>query len=310
MSKKAIITAAITGAIHIPSQSEYLPITAEDIAQQAIDAGKAGAAIAHIHVRDPKNGRPVADLEMFKQVCTQVKAESDIILCLTTGGDPTTMTLEQRLQPVISLKPELASLNSGSFNFALHPLAEKINEYRFDWEKPYLLSTENNIHNNTFKSMREYLDIYSKTETKPEFEVYDMGQVNNIKYFYERGMISPPFDIQFVLGVLGGLPATVENLVHIVDAAKKALGEENVHWSVVGAGKQQMLLGATSLAMGGNVRVGLEDSIWLERGVKAKSNAEQVAKIVRIAKEMSVEVATPDEARAILQIKGLSKVSF
>lgn len=310
MVKKAIITAAITGAIHIPAQSDYLPIAPEEIARQAIDAGKAGAAIAHIHVRDPQDGHPVPDAGLFKQVCTRIKEESDIILCLTTGGDPTTMTVQQRLQPVIDLEPELASLNSGSFNFALHPLTEKITAYKYDWEKPYLLSTENNIHNNTFKSIREYLEIYAKTNTRPEFEVYDMGQINNLKYFADKGIIKPPYDVQFVLGILGGLPATVENLVHIVDTAKKALGEENIRWSVVGAGKLQMSLGAVALAMGGNVRVGLEDSVWLSKGVMAKSNAEQVAKIVRIAGELSVDIATPGEAREMLATKGQDNVKF
>lgn len=303
MGKKAIITAAITGAIHIPSQSEYLPITPEEIAQQAVDAGRAGAAVAHIHARHPEDGHPVADVRIFQQICDRIREESDIILCLTTGGDPTTMTLEQRLSPVTQLKPELASLNSGSFNFALHPLAERLAEYRFDWERPYLLSTEDNIHNNTFRSMREYLEIFDQAGTRPEFEVYDLGQINNLKYFYDRGMIRPPFDVQFVLGILGGLPATVENLVHLVDAAQKALGMETLRWSVVGAGRQQMPLGAAALAMGGNVRVGLEDSVWLSKGVKARTNAEQVEKIVRIAGELSIETATPAEARVLLGLK-------
>jgi len=310
MTKKAIITVAITGAIHIPSQSDYLPITPEEIATQAIDAAKAGAAIAHIHVRDPKDGHPVPDADLFKKVCSRIKEESDIILCLTTGGDPTTMTVQQRLQPVIDLEPELASFNSGSFNFALHPLAERFETFKYEWEKQYLINTENNIHNNTFKSMKEYLEIYEKTNTRPEFEVYDMGQINNLKHFVDKGMIKPPIDIQFVLGILGGLPATVENLVHIVDEAKKTLGEENIQWSVVGAGKQQMILGTVALAMGGNARVGLEDSVWLEKGVMAKNNAEQVAKIVRIAKELSVSIATPDEAREMLATKGVNKVKF
>lgn len=305
--RKTIITAAITGAIHIPSQTEYLPITPDEIADEAIRACAAGAAVAHIHVRNPENGKPSADIELFEQICEKVKKNCDIILCLTTGGDPTTMTLEQRLKPVTSLKPELASFNGGSFNFALHPLAEKIKEYRFDWEKAYILGTENNIHNNTFQSMRMYAEAFNKAGTKPEFEVYDMGQINNIRYLVDSGQVKGPVYIQFVLGILGGMQATVENLVHLVDMAEKTLGRDNFIWSVVGAGKQQMLLGAAALAMGGNVRVGLEDSIWLSKGVKAKSNAEQVEKIVRIAKELSKEIATPDEAREILGIAARSK---
>lgn len=307
---KTIITAAITGAIHIPSQSEYLPITPEDIAEESIKACEAGAAVAHIHVRNPENGKPTADTALFRQVCEKVKKYCDIILCLTTGGDPTTMTIDQRLQPVTELQPELASFNGGSFNFALHPLADRIENYRFDWEKDYLLKTENNIHNNTFQSMRMYAEAFNRVEAKPEFEVYDMGQINNIRYLIESGQVKGPVYIQFVLGILGGMQATVENLVLLVSMAEKTLGRDNFIWSVVGAGKQQMLLGAAALAMGGNVRVGLEDSIWLSKGRKAKSNAEQVEKIIRIAKEMSKEIATPDEAREILGTKGLDAVNF
>jgi len=307
---KTIITAAITGAIHIPSQSEYLPITPEEIAEESIQACEAGAAAAHIHVRNPENGKPAADTALFRQVCEKVKKHCDIILCLTTGGDPTTMTIDQRLQPVTELQPELASFNGGSFNFALHPLADRIENYRFDWEKDYLLKTENNIHNNTFQSMRMYAEAFNRVETKPEFEVYDMGQINNIRYLIESGQVKGPVYIQFVLGILGGMQATVENLVLLVSMAEKTLKRDNFIWSVVGAGKQQMLLGAAALAMGGNVRVGLEDSIWLSKGRKAKSNAEQVEKIIRIAKEMSKEIATPDEAREILGTKGLDAVNF
>jgi uncharacterized protein (DUF849 family) len=310
MTEKRIITAAITGAIHIPTQTDYLPITPKQIADEAVRAYEAGAAIAHIHVRNPKDGSPTPDLELFKEVCEDIKSRCNIILCITTGGDPTTMTVQQRLAPVIELKPELASFNGGSFNFALHPIAEKIKEYKFDWEKKYLLSTENNIHPNTFKSMREYLDVYEKTETKPEFEVYDMGQINNVAFLVNSGKVKPPYDIQFVLGILGGLPATVENLVHMVDTAKKQLGEENFTWSIASAGRMQMVLGTVALAMGGNVRVGLEDSVWLSKGVRAKSNAEQVEKIIKIANELSIETATPDEARQILKLKGIDKVKF
>lgn len=307
---KTIITAAITGAIHIPSQSEYLPITPDEIADEAIRACEAGAAVAHIHVRNPENGKPVSDTSLFRQVCEKVKKQCDIILCLTTGGDPTTMTLDERLQPVTELQPELASFNGGSFNFALHPLADRIENYRFEWEKDYLLNTENNIHNNTFLSMRMYSEAFNKVGAKPEFEVYDMGQINNIRYLVESGKVKGPVYIQFVLGILGGMQATVENLVLLVNMAEKVLGRDNFMWSIVGAGKQQMLLGAAALAMGGNVRVGLEDSIWLSKGRKAKSNAEQVEKIIRIAKEMSKGIATPDEARKMIGTKGLDSVNF
>lgn len=307
---KALITAAITGAIHVPTQTEYLPITPDQIADEAIAASQAGAAVVHIHVRDPKDGRPSADIDMFKTVCTKIKANCDALICVTTGGDPTTMTLEQRLRPVNELEPELASFNGGSFNFAMHPNADKFETFKYDWERPHLLKSEDNIHYNTFKSMREYLDLFAEKDTKPEFEIYDMGQISNLAFLIKGGKIKTPVDVQFILGVLGGLPATVENLVHMVDQTEKILGKGNFVWSVVGAGKMQMQLGAVALAMGGNVRVGLEDSVWLTKGVKARSNAEQVAKIIRIAKELGREIATPADAREMLQVKGMDKVNF
>jgi len=299
---KALITAAITGAIHVPTQTEYLPITPDQIADEAIAACQAGAAVVHIHVRDPKDGHPSADIDMFKTVCKKIKDNCNALICVTTGGDPTTMTLEQRLRPVSELEPELASFNGGSFNFSMHPIADKFETFQYEWERPHLLKSEDNIHYNTFKSMREYLDLFAEKDTKPEFEIYDMGQLSNLAFMIKGGKIKMPVDIQFILGVLGGLPATVENLVHMVDQAEKVLGKGNFVWSVVGAGKMQMQLGAVALAMGGNVRVGLEDSVWLEKGVKAKSNAEQVTKIIRIAKELGREIATPDEARGLLKV--------
>ena len=307
---KALITAAITGAIHVPTQTEYLPITPDQIADEAISACQAGAAVVHIHVRDPKDGHPSADIDMFKTVCKKIKDNCNALICVTTGGDPTTMTLEQRLRPVSELEPELASFNGGSFNFSMHPIADKFETFQYEWERPHLLKSEDNIHYNTFKSMREYLDLFAEKDTKPEFEIYDMGQLSNLAFMIKGGKIKMPVDIQFILGVLGGLPATVENLVHMVDQAEKVLGKGNFVWSVVGAGKMQMQLGAVALAMGGNVRVGLEDSVWLEKGVKAKSNAEQVTKIIRIAKELGREIATPDEARGLLKVKGEDKVKF
>ncbi|BDE88662.1 MAG: 3-keto-5-aminohexanoate cleavage protein [Oscillospiraceae bacterium] len=307
---KALITAAITGAIHVPTQTEYLPITPDQIADEAIAACQAGAAVVHIHVRDPKDGHPSADIDMFKTVCKKIKDNCNALICVTTGGDPTTMTLEQRLRPVSELEPELASFNGGSFNFSMHPIADKFETFQYEWERPHLLKSEDNIHYNTFKSMREYLDLFAEKDTKPEFEIYDMGQLSNLAFMIKGGKIKMPVDIQFILGVLGGLPATVENLVHMVDQAEKVLGKGNFVWSVVGAGKMQMQLGAVALAMGGNVRVGLEDSVWLEKGVKAKSNAEQVTKIIRIAKELGREIATPDEARGLLKVKGEDKVKF
>ncbi len=309
---KRIITAAITGAINVPTQSEYLPITTKQIADEAVRACEAGAAVAHIHVRDQENGRPSADLGMFREVCESIKSRCDVVLCITTGGDPMSMTVPQRLAPVTDLSPELASFNSGTFNFAVHRLLDKYKEedFKFDWEYEHLKKSENTIHSNTFLAMREYLDVFDSCQVKPEFEVYDLGQINNIKMLMKGGKIKGPVYLQFILGITGGLPATVENLVYMVETAKKTFGEDNFVWSVVGAGSQQLPMAAAALAMGGNLRVGLEDSIWIAKGVKAKSNAEQVEKVKGIAEALSIEIATPDEAREMLGLKGIQAVNY
>lgn len=307
MGNKAIITAAITGGIHIPSQSEYLPITPRQIADEAVRAYEAGAAVVHIHVRDPQNGRPITDLKLFREVVSNIKERCNIVICITTGGNPA-MAIEERISPVSEFKPELASFNSGSINFALHPILDRVKEFKFDWEKTYLESTENQIFPNSFKSMRIYLETMAKHITKPEFEVYDVGQLNNLAYFIQRGLLKTPIYIQFVMGILGGIPATTENLLFLVETARKTIGD--FKWSVCGVGRQQINLGTVALTMQGNARVGLEDNVWLEKGRMAHSNAEQVEKIIRIARELSIETATPDEAREILGLKGFDKVNF
>ncbi|MCR4442298.1 MAG: 3-keto-5-aminohexanoate cleavage protein [Peptococcaceae bacterium] len=307
MSDKRIVTAAITGAIHVPSMSEYLPITPEQIADEAVRAFEAGAAVAHIHVRNPLNGKPITDLKMFREVASSIKKRCNMVVCITTGGAPT-MPVEERLSPVTELQPELASCNGGTINFALHPLAEKIAEFKFDWEKPHLEWTEEQIFPNTFKSLRIYLKTFYENRTKPEFEIYDVGQINNLAHLLERGLFKRPVYLQFIMGILGGIPATVENLVYLAETARKTIGD--FQWSVGVAGKNQFKLGTVALAMGGHVRVGLEDNLWLEKGVKAKSNAEQVSKIIRIARELGIEPATPDEARQILGLKGSENVNF
>jgi len=304
---KRIITAAITGGIHTPTMSPYLPITPKQIADEAVRACEAGAAVAHIHVRNPETGQPASSLDIFGEVIGNIKSRCDIVLCLSTGGG-FGMTAAERSSHVPVYKPELASLNFGSLNFALFPVLQKIKEYKFSWEKEYLSMTEDFIFPNTFKTLREFSTIFAATGTKAELEIYDTGMINNVAFMIQNGHVQTPVYLQFVLGILGGIHATMENLMFLHKTAKESLGD--FVWSVCAAGKHQMKMCATALLMDGNARVGLEDSLYLEKGQMAKSNAEQVEKIVRIAKEFGIEPATPDEARQILGLKGLSEVNF
>jgi uncharacterized protein (DUF849 family) len=306
---KALFTAAITGGIHTPTMSPYLPIAPDQIAENAIQAWEAGAAAVHIHVRNPETGQPSPDLELFKTVLTKVKSRCDVILCPTTGGG-FGMTPEQRVAVVSTFKPELASCNMGSMNFALFPLLEKMKDFQFPWEKQYLEFTEDVIFPNTFKSIRVFLNIFNENGTKPELEVYDSGMINNTAFMIDRGLLKPPVYIQFVLGILGGMAATIENLVFLYESARRLIGEKNFVWSVCAAGRNEMPMCTHALLMQGNARVGMEDALWLDKGVLAKSNAELVAKIIRIAKEFGIEPATPAEARKMLGLKGLDKVGF
>jgi uncharacterized protein (DUF849 family) len=305
--EKLIVTAAITGAIHTPSMSSYLPLTPEQIIDECVASHAAGAAVAHIHVRDPLTGRPTADQAVFRQIAVEVKKQCDVILCCTTGGG-LGESVEKRGAVVTSLKPELASLNAGSLNFALFHVASKVPKWDFEWEKMYLEGTEDFIFPNTFRTMREFLGLMSANNTKPEFEIYDVGMINNLAYLIDSGLAKKPVYLQFVMGILGGIPATVENFVFLLDTARKQIGD--FQFSVCAAGKDQIRMCTTSILMGGNARVGLEDSLYLERGVLAKSSAEQVAKIIRIGKELGVDPATPAEARVILGLKGLDQVNF
>ena len=306
---KAVFTAAITGSIHTPTMTPYLPITPDQIADNAIQAYEAGAASVHIHVRNPETGQPSPDLELFKKVLTKVKSKCDVIVCTTTGGG-LGMTPEQRVAAVSAFKPELASFNMGSMNFALFPLLERMKDFKFPWEKQYLEFTEDLIFPNTFKSMRIFLNIFNENGTKPELEVYDAGMVNNVAFMIESGLLKTPVYIQFVLGILGGMAATIQNLVFLYESACRHIGEKNFVWSVCAAGIGQMPMCTTALLMGGNARVGLEDALRVSKGVLAKNNAELVEKIVRIAREFGVEPATPAEARQILGLKGLDKVAY
>jgi len=306
---KALFTAAITGSIHTPTMSPYLPITPEQIADNAIQACEAGAAAVHIHVRNPETGQPSPDLELFKKVLTRVKSKCDVIVCPSTGGG-LGMTPEQRVAVVSTFKPELASCNMGSMNFALFPLLEKMKDFKFPWEKQYLESTEDLIFPNTFKSIRIFLNIFNENGTKPELEVYDAGMISNAAFMIGRGLLKTPVYIQFVLGILGGMAATIENLVFLYESACRQIGERNFVWSVCAAGRNEIPMCTHALLMGGNARVGMEDALWLDKGVLAKSNAELVAKIIRIAKEFGIEPATPAEARKMLELKGFDKVGF
>lgn len=304
---RAIITAAITGGIHTPSMTPYLPITPKQIADEAVRAYEAGAAVAHIHVRDPQTGMPSLSMDLFKEVLIDVKSRCNMVLCTTTGGGLGMIT-EQRVAVVRKFKPELASFNFGSLNIALFPIVTKIKEWKFPWEPQYLSMTEDLIFANTFKTMREFCKYFKDNGTKPEIEIYDVGMINNLAFMIEAGHIQRPVYLQFVMGLLGGIPATIENLTFLYQKAKDAIGE--FAWSAFGAGRHQMSICTTALLMGGNARVGLEDSLYIEKGQMAKSNAEQVEKIVRIARELGIEPATPEETRQILDLKGLDEVNY
>lgn len=304
---KVIITAAITGGIHIPTMSPHLPITPDQIVEECVRAHEAGAAVCHIHVRDPETGRPAPRLDLFREVAGRVKARCDVVICTTTGGSPG-QTPAERLGVVTALSPELASCNMGSMNFALFPLAGRYKEYKFDWERPFLEGTEEHIFANTFGGMRHFIETMGEHGTRPELEIYDAGMVNNAAFMVNAGVLQRPIYVQFVLGILGGLPATVENLVFLHNQARQLLGD--FQWSVAAAGRFQFPIALTALAMGGNVRVGLEDSVYLGKGQLATSNAEQVAKMARILRELSLEPATADEARAMLELKGGAEVAF
>ena len=307
LANKKVITAALTGAIHTPSMSPHLPITPEQLINEAVAAHAAGAAVVHLHVRNPENGMPNADQDLFKQIAVEVKKQCDVVLCTTTGGalgEP----VEKRVKVASTLKPELASLNAGSLNFALFHVLDKMKDWKYDWEKQYLGFTEDFIFPNTFKTMREFLEIFNQVETKPEFEIYDVGMINNLAYAIQSGWIKKPVYLQFVMGILGGIPATPQNLIFLYETAQKAIGE--FEFSVCAAGKNQFYMGTQSFLLGGHARVGLEDNLYIGKGQLAKSNAQQVEKIVRIARELDCEPATPDEARQILGLKGLDNVDF
>jgi uncharacterized protein (DUF849 family) len=305
---KVIITCAVTGSIHTPSMSPYLPVTPEEIAQASIEAAGAGAAIVHLHARSPKDGSPTQDPELFRRFATKIKAASDVVLNFTTGG-AATMTIEERLQPALELKPEVASLNMGSMNFGLYEMLARYKELKYPWEQPYLAGSDDRIFKNTFKDIAYILSSCAENETRFEVECYDIGHLYTAAHFLDRRLLKPPLFIQSVFGIRGGIGPHPEDVLHMKRTADRLFGDA-YHWSVLGAGRNQMFTAAMSAVMGGNVRVGLEDSLWLGRGQLAKSNAEQVAKAKRLLEELGFAVATPNDAREMLRLKGGRNVGF
>jgi len=308
MAEKFIVTAALTGAIHTPTMSPHLPITPDELVEEARRASEAGAAVVHIHARNPETGQPSADSNIFGEILVGIKSKCDAIVCTTTGGG-FGMTVEQRVSVVKTYSPELASLNAGSLNFALFPILDKIKKFKYDWEPQYLGMSEDFIFPNTFTTLREFTGFFGAEGTRPEFEIYDAGMLSNLAFLISKGYVTTPVYLQFVLGILGGMQATVNNLVFLLNSAKEIIGDDFV-WSVCAAGQHQFKMCNLALLMGGHTRVGLEDNLYLEKGIMAKSNAEQVEKIIRIGKEHGMEPATPDEARQILNLKGIEKVAF
>jgi len=305
---KLIITCAVTGSIHTPSMSPYLPVTPEEIAQAAIGAVEAGAAIVHLHARNPKDGSPSQDPELFRQFLPKIKAACDGVVNLTTGGAPT-MSIEERLQPALRLKPEVASLNMGSMNFGLYEMLGRYKEFQHAWEKPYLAGSDDRIFKNSFKDIAFILQSCADNDTRFEIECYDIGHLYTAAHFLERRLVKPPLFIQSVFGIRGGIGPHPEDVLHMKRTADRLFGDA-YYWSVLGAGRNQMFIAAMSAVMGGNVRVGLEDSLWMGRGQLAKSNAEQVAKARRILEELGLSIAAPNEAREMLKLKGGRNVAF
>lgn len=305
---KVIISCAVTGAIHTPSMSPYLPVTASEIAKAAIDAAQAGAAIVHLHARDPVTGRPSQDVGLYREFLGTIKAASPVVLNLTTGGSPT-MPLDERLQPALQLKPEVASLNMGSMNFGLYEMLNRFTEFKHDWERPYLANSDDLIFKNTFRDIAYILESCSANDTRFEIECYDISHLYAAAHFMDRGLLKGPLLIQSVFGLRGGIGAHFEDVVHMRRTADRLFGKDYV-WSVLGAGRNQMPIATMSAAMGGNVRVGLEDSLWDGPGKLAESSAVQVRRIRTIIEALSLEVATPDEARTMLALKGADQVGF
>jgi uncharacterized protein (DUF849 family) len=309
LSNKVIITCAVTGSIHTPTMSDALPITPEQIGTSAIEAAQAGAAILHLHARDPKDGRPSPDPKLFMEFLPRIGEACDAVVNITTGGS-VKMTVDERLAAPIQASPEMCSLNMGTMNFALYPMATRYKEWKYDWEENYLVQSDDNIFRNTFRDIeRIYKTLGEGHGTKFEHECYDVGHLYNLAHCLDRGLFKPPVFLQLIFGILGGIGPDVDNLMFMKKTADKLFGDQ-YRWSVLAAGRFQIPLATQAAMMGGNVRVGLEDSLFIGRGKLASSNAEQVAKIRRIVEELGHEVATPAEAREVLGLKGGDQVNF
>lgn len=308
MARKVIITCAVTGSIHTPSMSDHLPVTPQEIADAAIGAAEAGAAIVHLHARDSRDGRPDQSPEAFAPILKVVKQRSNCVVNITTGG-AATMTVTERLRPCATFKPEIASLNMGSMNFGLYPMLNRYKELRHDWERSYLEGSRDRIFRNTFADIENILTTCAENGTRFEIECYDIGHLYTLAHFVERGLVKPPFFVQSVFGILGGIGAHPEDVMHMKRTADRLFGD-SYRWSVLGAGRNQMPIITQAAAMGGHVRVGLEDSLWDGPGRLAKSNADQVRRARQILEGLGCEIATPDEARELLQLKGGDRVDF
>ncbi|WP_043693246.1 3-keto-5-aminohexanoate cleavage protein [Luteibacter sp. 9133] len=307
-AKPVIITCAVTGAIHTPSMSPHLPITPDEIRDAALGAAEAGAAIVHLHARNPENGQPSQDVNLFRQFLPQIKKQSDVVINITTGGAPN-MGVEERLQPTLLLKPELASLNMGSMNFGLYEMLQRFQDFKYDWERPYLEESDDRIFRNTFRDITYILESCTKNGTRFEVECYDIGHIYAAQHFVQRGLLKTPVFLQSVFGLRGGIGGDPEDLMHMRRTADRLLGKDYV-WSILGAGRNQIPLATMGLAIGSNARVGLEDSLWDGPGQLAASNAHQVRRIRTVIEALGHRVATPDEAREILQLKGRNQVDF
>ena len=307
-NRKVIITCAVTGAIHTPSMSPHLPVSPDEIAKAAIAAAKEGAAILHLHARDPVTGKPTQDPSIFQEFLPRIKESTNAVVNITTGGSPH-MTVEERMRPAATFKPELASLNMGSMNFGLYPMLNRFTEFKHAWEFEHLENSRDLVFKNTFRDIETILGIGNANQTRFEFECYDISHLYNLAHFVDRGLAKPPFFIQSVFGLLGGIGAHPEDLMHMKRTAGRLFGDD-YQWSILGAGKNQIALASMGAAQGSNVRVGLEDSLWIGPGMLAESNAAQVSKMRQVLEGMSLEIASPEEARDMLNLKGADCVEF
>jgi uncharacterized protein (DUF849 family) len=306
---KVIISCAVTGSAHTPTMSDALPVTPEEIADQAIAAAEAGAAILHLHARVPEDGRPTGEPDAYARFLPVIRQRTDAVVNITTGG-AATMSVEDRLAAAKRFKPEMCSLNMGSLNFAFFPAARRISQWKHDWEEGYVRNSDDYIFRNTFRDISTILTTLSDAGTRFEHECYDVGHLYNLAHFVDTGAVKPPFFVQMVFGILGGIGPDLQNLVFMKETADRLFGRDTFNWSVLAAGRHQMPFLTQAALLGGHVRVGLEDSLFIERGVPAVSNAQQVGKIVRILAEMGHQPASPDEARSILGLKGGDRVEF